>query len=197
MNNINLDNLRHSCAHLLCAAVLDLYPETLPTLGPSIENGFYYDFDNLKIADSDLATIEAKMYELVKTWKDFAKETLDLKQAKSKFAKNQYKLEIIEQYKDGELTVYKSGNFSDLCRGGHCEHPDQELKYFKLQSAAGAYWRGNENNKMLTRIYGTCWSSQKELDDYLNMLEEAKKRDHRKLGQDLDFFQQIHLQVKG
>ena len=97
-------------------------------------------------------------------------------------------MEIIEQYKDGELTVYKSGNFSDLCRGGHCEHPDQELKYFKLQSAAGAYWRGNENNKMLTRIYGTCWPSQKELDDYLNMLEEAKKRDHRKLGQDLDFF---------
>ncbi len=184
----NLDNLRHSCAHLIAAAVLDLYPEAILTLGPSIENGFYYDFDDLKISEADLPAIEVKMHEIVKSWKGFEKEVLSYDQAKKRFTKNPYKLEIIEQYKDQELSAYKSGEFSDLCRGGHCEHPDHELKYFKLMSIAGAYWRGSEKNKMLTRIYGTCWPSQKELDDYLNMLEEAKKRDHKKLGRELELF---------
>ncbi|MBI5358560.1 threonine--tRNA ligase [Candidatus Amesbacteria bacterium] len=188
MTTNDLENLRHSCAHLLAAAVLDIYPEALPTLGPSIENGFYYDFDNLKISGSDLPKIESKMHEIVRTWTGFEKEKLSLSEVQKRFAKNPYKLEIIEQYKDGELTAYKSGEFSDLCRGGHCEHPKDELKYFKLISIAGAYWRGDEKNKMLTRIYGTCWPTQKELDNYLNMLEEAKKRDHKKLGKELELF---------
>ncbi len=185
---MNLDNLRHSCAHLLAAAVLDLYPEALPTFGPSIENGFYYDFDNLKISDADLLAIEAKMHELVKDWQGFEKIDVELSDVEKRFAKNVYKIEMATQYRDAGLTLYKSGDFTDLCRGGHCEHPSEELKYFKLMSTAGAYWRGDEKNKMLTRIYGTCWPAQKELDNYLNMLEEAKKRDHRKLGQELDLF---------
>ncbi len=183
-----MENLRHSCAHLLAAAVLDLYPEALPTLGPSIENGFYYDFDNLTVSEADLTKIESKMHELVKSWKGFEKIDVKLSDVEKKFAKNVYKIEIATQYKDAGLTLYKSGDFTDLCRGGHCEHPDQELKYFKLMSTAGAYWRGDEKNKMLTRIYGTCWPSQKELDDYLLQQAEAKKRDHRKLGKELDLF---------
>ncbi len=183
-----LSNLRHSCAHLLAAAIMELYPKALPTLGPSIENGFYYDFDNLKISDADLPAIEAKMHELVKSWKGFEKTDVTLSDVEQRFAKNIYKIEMATQYKDAGLTLYKSGEFTDLCRGGHCEHPDSELKYFKLMSTAGAYWRGDEKNKMLTRIYGTAWPSQKELDDYLFMLEEAKKRDHRKLGKELDLF---------
>jgi threonyl-tRNA synthetase len=172
---IFMENLRHSCAHLLAAAVLDLYPEALPTLGPSIENGFYYDFDNLTISEADLTKIESKMHELVKNWKGFERIDVNLSEVEQRFAKNVYKIEMATQYQDAGLTLYKSGDFTDLCRGGHCEHPDQELKYFKLMSTAGAYWRGDEKNKMLTRIYGTCWPTQKELDDYLNMLEEAKK----------------------
>ncbi|MDP1743640.1 MAG: threonine--tRNA ligase [Candidatus Amesbacteria bacterium] len=192
-----LANLRHSCAHLLAAAILDLYPKALPTLGPSIENGFYYDFDNLKISDTDLPAIEDKMHELVKAWKGFEKIDVELSDVEKRFAKNVYKIEMATQYKEAGLTLYKSGEFTDLCRGGHCEHPDQELKYFKLMSIAGAYWRGDEKNKMLTRIYGTCWPSQKELDNYLNMLEEAKKRDHRKLGKDLDLYSTNMLTGQG
>ncbi len=193
----NLDNLRHSCAHLIAAAVLDLYPEAILTLGPSIENGFYYDFDNLKISEADLPAIEAKMHEIVKSWKGFEKEVLSYDQAKKTFAKNPYKLEIIEQYKDQELSAYKSGEFSDLCRGGHCEHPDHELKYFKLMSIAGAYWRGDEKNKMLTRIYGTCWPSQKELDDYIKKVEDNLANDHRVIGKKLDLFAFSDLVGKG
>ena len=193
----NLDNLGHSCAHLIAAAVLDLYPEAILTLGPSIENGFYYDFDNLKISEADLPAIEAKMHEIVKSWKGFEKEVLSYDQAKKTFAKNPYKLEIIEQYKDQELSAYKSGEFSDLCRGGHCEHPDHELKYFKLMSIAGAYWRGDEKNKMLTRIYGTCWPSQKELDDYIKKVEDNLANDHRVIGKKLDLFAFSDLVGKG
>lgn len=186
-----LDKIRHSAAHLLAAAVLELYPGTKNTIGPAIENGFYYDFDFEKpISEDDLPKIEQKMAELVETWDGFEREEVSVEEAKSKFGDNPYKLELIEEFaKDGQtLTIYQSGNFEDLCRGGHIDNPRQYLRAFKLLSVAGAYWRGSEKNKMLTRIYGTAFPSKQELDEYLFMLEEAKKRDHRKLGKELDLF---------
>ena len=187
-----LDNLRHSCAHLLAAAVMELWPKTKRTIGPAIEDGFYYDFDfgSVKISEEDLPKIETKMRDLVKGWKGFEKLEVGSKDAKESYKGNEYKLELIDEFvKEGEkLTFYKSGNYSDLCRGGHIAKPSQELKFFKLLSLAGAYWRGSEKNKMLTRIYGTVWPSQKELEEYLTLQKEAKKRDHRKLGKELGLF---------
>jgi threonyl-tRNA synthetase len=190
MNEQQLENLRHSCAHLLAAAVAEIWPDALPTIGPPIENGFYYDFDNLKVAEEDFPKIEAKMHELVKAWKSFERIEVSAAQAKKQFGKNVYKKELIEEFAgQGEtLSMYKSGEFADLCRGGHCEHPDRELKHFKLLSIAGAYWRGSEKNKMLTRIYGTCFPTKAELDAHLAQVEEAKKRDHRKIGREQKLF---------
>ncbi len=190
MEKQNLEYLRHSCAHLLAAAVMELYPNAKRTIGPAIENGFYYDFDTLKISEDDLPKIEEKMHELAPSWKGFARKDVTKQEADKEFSDNPYKLELIGEFsgKGENLTLYQSGNYVDLCRGGHCEHPDRELKHFKLLSIAGAYWRGSEKNQMLTRIYGTCFPSQKELDDYLKQLEEAKKRDHRKLGKELELF---------
>ncbi len=192
MTQEHLDHLRHSCAHLLAAAVLELYPSAKRTIGPAIENGFYYDFDfgSTVITDGDLPKIEQKMRELVKSWESFAREEVSADDAKKAYAGNEYKLELIEQFAgEGQsLTFYKSGTFSDLCRGGHSEHPKDEMKNFKLLSLAGAYWRGDEKNKMLTRIYGTAFPSKEELEAYLTMMEEAKKRDHRKLGKELGLF---------
>lgn len=192
MNNNNLDNLRHSAAHLLAAAVLELYPKAKRTIGPSIENGFYYDFDfgDVKISDDDLPKIEEKMHELSLSWKTFERREVTKEEAIKEFADNEYKRELIEEFagEDKQLSFYTSGSFTDLCRGGHVEHPDKELKHFKLLSLAGAYWRGDEKNKMLTRIYGTIFPTQKELDEYLQMLEEAKKRDHKVLGPQFDLY---------
>ncbi len=192
MKTENYDTLRHSCAHLLAAAVEQLYPHALKTIGPSIENGFYFDFDfgDTKISDADLPAIEAKMHELASGWKSFSGREITVDEAKKLYKNNPYKLELIEEFtgEKQKLTIYTSGDYEDLCRGGHTQAPDKELKYFKLLNIAGAYWRGDEKNKMLTRIYGTCWPTQSELDTYLNMLEEAKKRDHKKLGVALDLF---------
>lgn len=171
----DLDKLRHSTAHLLAAAVLELYPEAKPTIGPPIENGFYYDFDDLKISEEDLPKIEAKMQELVKNWDKF--ELVEGKPA------NKYKQELLEALTE-KPTYYKSGNFVDLCAGPHVDDA-KKIRFFKLLKLAGAYWHGDEKNKMLTRIYGTAFFSQKELDEYLKNLEEAEKRDHRKLGPQL------------
>ncbi len=187
-----LDSLRHSTAHLLAAAVLELYPTAKRTIGPSIENGFYYDFDmgNVKLTDDDFPKIEAKMKEIIKTWKGFEKKDVTTEEAKEFYKDNEYKIELIEEF-SGEgknLTFFNSGNYSDLCRGGHVGHPESEIKHFKLLSVAGAYWRGSEKNKMLTRIYGTAFSTRVELDKYLENLELAKKYDHRKLGQELELF---------
>lgn len=188
----SLDNLRHSCAHLLASAVLNLYPSTKQAIGPAIENGFYYDFDfgKVKIADKDLSKIEEEMKKIVKSWKGFKKQEVSVKKAKEIFRNNPYKLELIDELvKAGKkLTIYQSGNYIDLCQGGHVNNPQEKLKHFKLLSIAGAYWRGDEKNKMLTRIYGTIFPTKKELDVYLKRLEEAKKRDHRKLGKELDLF---------
>lgn len=191
MDKDYLEHLRHSCAHLLAAAVLKLYPDAKRTIGPAIENGFYYDFEfSNPITEADLPKIEAKMHELVRDWKGFEREEVSADEARARYQDNPYKIELINEFSgDGQtLTFYKSGNYEDLCRGGHIENPAQELKAFKLLSLAGAYWRGNEKNKMLTRIYGTAFPTQEELDNYLVAVEEAKKRDHRKLGQELELF---------
>ncbi len=186
-----LEKLRHSCAHLLAAAVVSLWPEAKPTIGPPIENGFYYDFDLPKpISQDDLKKIEKKMREIVKDWKEFKREELSYSQAKELFKNNPYKLELIEELKaeKAPITIYRSGDFVDLCRGPHIDEPNKKLRHFKLLSIAGAYWRGDEKKKMLTRIYGTCFPTEEELNNYLNQLEEAKKRDHKKLGPQLDLF---------
>jgi len=191
MDDNKLNNLRHSCAHLLAAAVMELYPKTKRAIGPAIENGFYYDFDfDTPISETDLSKVENKMGQILKTWEAFDQSEIKKDEVIKKFKGNPYKEELIEEFsKKGErLTIVKSGSFEDLCRGGHTESPKEDLKFFKLLSLAGAYWRGNEKNKMLTRIYGTCFPTQKELDEYLNMLEEAKKRDHKKLGPALGLF---------
>src|SRR3989344_8566096 len=137
-----LEQLRHSAAHLLAAAVLELYPGAKNTIGPAIENGFYFDFDDLKITDEDLPKIEKVMRKILPSWKDFVKKDVSADEAKKLFADNPYKLELIEEYKDSGLTTYTSGDYMDLCRGGHSTDIDPEA--FKLTHIAGAYWRGSE-----------------------------------------------------
>ncbi|HYK08716.1 MAG TPA: threonine--tRNA ligase [Candidatus Eisenbacteria bacterium] len=194
MNNDKekLQNLRHTAAHLLTAAVIDLWPRSLQTIGPAIENGFYEDLDmgDVKISEADLPKIEQKMHELVKSWKKFERIEMSEKEAREFYKNNPYKLELIDEIvgRGEQITLYKAGNYPDLCRGGHEMDPSVELKHFKLMKLAGAYWRGSEKNKMLTRIYGTAFFSKEELDNYLQMLEEAEKRDHKKLGQELELF---------
>ena len=195
----NLDNLRHSTSHLLAAAVTSLWPKAKPTLGPPIEDGFYYDFADLQVSEEDLPKIEAKMKQIVKTWKGFEKIEVSASGAEKAFKDNPFKLELIKEFAKEKLkiTLYKSGGFPDLCRGGHIANPSREIKYFKLLSVAGAYWRGDENNVMLTRIYGTVFPSQKELDDYLQAKKEAAENDHRKIGKDLGLFVFSDLVGKG
>lgn len=190
MDNAHLEHRRHSLAHLLAAAVLELYPDAKRTIGPAIEDGFYYDFEfSSPITDADLPKIEAKMRELLPSWTKFEGKDVTVDEARAFFADNPYKLELIEEHKDAGLTFYTSGNYTDLCRGGHAEglagiDPDS----FKLTRLAGAYWRGDEKNIQLTRIYGVAFETKAELEAYLAMLEEAKKRDHRKLGKELELF---------
>jgi threonyl-tRNA synthetase len=191
-NKDHLNNLRHSAAHLLAAAVMQLYPDAKRAIGPAIENGFYFDFDfgNTKISEEDFPKIEAKMREILPSWSNFERHELTKEEAEKEYRGNPYKLELIEEFtKNGEkVSFYKSGAYWDLCKGGHSPHPKNDLKHFKLLSVAGAYWRGSEKNPMLTRIYGTAFPSKTALDDYLTMMEEAKKRDHKKLGKELDLF---------
>jgi threonyl-tRNA synthetase len=191
--NDKLHNIRHSLAHLLAAAVLEIYPETKVTIGPVIENGFYYDFDmKSPISDKDLLKIEKKMREILKTWKEFKVEEKTQAEALEYFRDNEYKTELINEIADKseKITLYTFGNFTDLCRGGHAENPNKEINpdSFKLDRMAGAYWRGDEKNKMLTRIYGLAFETKEDLEKYENMREEAKKRDHKKLGKELDLF---------
>lgn len=208
----NLQHIRHSCAHLLAAAIMDLLPNTKLTIGPAIENGFYYDFEFDKeevqkvfaskkapkevsekletLNEHAFSRIEQKMNELLKNWTEFTHREVSEKDAREYYKNNPYKLELIDGIvKNGEkITFYQAGEFEDLCRGGHSENPKKDIGAFKLLSVAGAYWRGDEKNKMLTRIYGTAFPNKKELEEYLQKLEEAKKRDHRKLGKELDLF---------
>jgi len=193
MEKEKLHNLRHSLAHLLAASVLELYPGTKNTIGPSIEDGFYYDFEFLSpIGEKDLLKIEKRMKELSKKWVKFEHEEKSEEEAKKYFKENEYKIELINEIKEkGEkITFYTCGDFTDLCRGGHLDNPSKEINpdSFKLDRIAGAYWRGNEKNKMLTRIYGLAFDNKEELEQYINQREEAKKRDHKKLGKELDLF---------
>ena len=186
-----LQVMRHSCSHLLAAAVLELWPDTKIAIGPAIENGFYYDFEFTKpISENDLPKIEKKMAEIKAQKLPFVKTEVDSRKAQKIFAKQPYKLELISDLlssNEEKITLYQTGNFIDLCRGPHVQNTS-EIGEFKLLSVAGAYWKGSEKNKMLTRIYGTCFPTKEELEKYLNFLEEAQKRDHRKIGKDLDLF---------
>ncbi|MFA5074783.1 MAG: threonine--tRNA ligase [Candidatus Babeliales bacterium] len=188
-NKEKLDNLRHSAAHLLAQAVLELYPKTQLTIGPTTTTGFFYDFlPTRNFKEEDLPIIERKMHELANKKFDIVKKELTKKEAKKLFAKNKFKLELIDAIPDDEqITLYCQGDFCDLCRGGHVENTDK-LKFFKLTGLAGSYWRADKNNQALQRIFGIAFSTQKELDDYLRMVEEAKLYDHRKLGKQLDLF---------
>ncbi|MFA6094713.1 MAG: threonine--tRNA ligase [Candidatus Paceibacterota bacterium] len=189
----NIEQKRHSLAHLLAAAVMRMWPETKVTIGPAVENGFYYDFDfgTEVISEKELSKIEKKMRETLKDWIEFSKIEVSKEEAEKVFVGNPYKLELIASIAEkGEpITLYKSGYFQDLCRGGHVESAkDIDPESFKLVRVAGAYWKGDEKNKMLTRIYGVAFDTKAELDAYLTMQEEAKKRDHKKLGKELDLF---------
>ena len=183
-----LEVLNHSTSHLLAEAIQELYPNALFGFGPAIENGFYYDIDfgDITITEEDLPHIEKKMKELAGKDERIIREELKKEDALKVFAKNPYKVELIEGINE-DITIFKQGNFTDLCRGPHIMSTGQ-IKHFKLLSLAGAYWRGNSKNKQLTRIYGTSWWSEEELKSYLNLIEERKKRDHRLLGKQLELF---------
>jgi len=189
-----LDKKRHSLAHLLAAAVLEHYPDAQPTLGPPVDNGFYYDFGNLLLedGDADLKKIQKSMKKLLNKWHAFESKEVSKEDALKIFTGNKYKEELITDItKRGEkITLYTSDDFTDLCRGGHVEDMSKDVSgdCFKLDKVAGAYWRGDEKNDMLTRIYGLAFDSKEDLDAHLLQVEEAKKRDHRKLGKELDLF---------
>lgn len=190
MTQYDLDTIRHSVAHVMADAVKQLFPDAKITIGPSIEDGFYYDFDYPKgFTPDDLVKIEKKMQEIVKARLKFERLDISKEEAKKLFESmgETYKLEILDELTDGEITLYKHGNFVDLCRGPHVGYTS-DIKAFKLMKVAGAYWRGDEKNQMLQRIYGTAFASKADLEVYLKRLEEAEKRDHRKLGRELDLY---------
>ncbi len=186
---VPLDELRHTAAHVLAYAVQDLFPEAKPTIGPAIESGFYYDFDRATpFTPEDLERLEARMKEIVSADYPMTGERVTRATAIQRFQDNPYKVELAEQIPEGEpITLYTIGAFTDLCRGGHA-HSTGAITALKLMNVAGAYWRGDEHNPMLQRIYGTAFPDQSGLDAYLVMLAEAAKRDHRKLGRELDLF---------
>jgi len=199
----HLYKIRHSAAHVMAQAVVEMFPEAKYTIGPPVENGFYYDFDLPRnLTPEDLEQIEKRMRQIVQGKHEFKKTVLSAEEAKKIFADQPYKLELIEGLEQGgfdeygnplkekpEISIYQHDSFTDLCRGPHVENT-KEIKQdaFRLMNVAGAYWRGDENNKMLQRIYGTAWENKEQLKEYLHQLEEAKKRDHRKLGKELEIF---------
>jgi len=193
-----LELIRHDCAHVLAEAVQTLWPGTQVTIGPVIENGFYYDFfRNEPFTPDDFAAIEAKMREIIARDKPFTKEVWSRDEAKRVFKDKgeMFKVELVDAIPpDQSIKIYKQGDWFDLCRGPHMTSTGKIGNAFKLMKVAGAYWRGDANNPMLTRIYGTAWASQQDLDAYLKQIEEAEKRDHRRLGREMDLF---HFQEEG
>ncbi len=190
------DIYRHSTAHLMAAAVKRLRPEAMLAIGPSIEDGFYYDIDvTPPLTEGDLEAVEAEMAKIVKEDVPFVRKEVSKEEALEFFKDDPYKTELIEGLEDGSITFYESGDFVDLCRGPHLPST-KKIKAFKLLSLAGAYWRGDENRNMLQRIYGTAFPKRKALDEHLELLEEAAKRDHRKLGKALDLFS-FHKEAPG
>jgi threonyl-tRNA synthetase len=185
-----LDVLRHSTAHLMAQAVQSLFPGTQVTIGPTIDNGFYYDFKrDQPFTPEDLEAIEKRMQELVKSDLTIVRQEMARRDAVELFRRmgENYKVEIIESIADETVSLYRQGDWIDLCRGPHVPSTGA-IKVFKLTSIAGAYWRGDSRNEQLQRIYGTAWASRKQLDAYLKRIEEAKQRDHRRLGPALDLF---------
>ena len=189
--NIYLDNLRHSSAHVLAEAVIKLFPDAKLTIGPPIEDGFYYDFDiETAFTPKDLKKIEQEIRRIINQNTDFIEREVTREEAMLSVKNNPFKIEILESIPENAkitLCSHSDGNFEDLCRGGHVDKTG-DIKALKLMSTSGAYWRGNENNPMLQRIYGTAWESKESLENYLHRRQEAIKRDHRKLGRDLDLF---------
>ncbi len=191
----SLEYKRHTLAHLLAAAVIEQYPHAKLTLGPAIDTGFYYDIDfsgGEAPGDTDLKDLQKRMKKMMNAWTEFSHEEVSADAARKQFAGNEFKTELVNEIEArGEtITLYTCGGFTDLCRGGHTENPKAEIDTdaFKLDKIAGAYWRGDEKNKMLTRIYGLAFDTKEELEAYEKQLEEAKARDHRKLGKELDLF---------
>ncbi len=192
---MNLEHNRHTLAHLLAAAVMKQYPHAKATIGPAVATGFYYDFDfsgGAVPGENELKKLENIMRNLLPQWTEFSHKVVTADEARTHFEGNEYKTELINDLeKAGEtITFYTCGGFTDLCRGGHAEHPSEEIPAdsFTLERIAGAYWRGDEKNPMLTRIYGLAFEDKATLDAYTTQIEEAKKRDHRKLGKELDLF---------
>ncbi|EAK0957304.1 threonine--tRNA ligase [Campylobacter lari] len=184
----SLEVIRHSCAHLMAQAIKSLYPEAKFFVGPVIEDGFYYDFRvDSKISEEDLSKIEKKMKELVEAKLDITKYELSKAEVKEKFANDDLKQEVLLRIPDGKVSIYKQGEFEDLCRGPHVPNT-KYLRFFKLTRVAGAYLGGDEKREMLTRIYGTAFADKESLNEYLKIIEEAKKRDHRKLGNEMKLF---------
>src|SRR3989339_1741148 len=209
-NKGNIEQIRHSLAHLMAMAITSKHPEVKLGIGPTIENGFYYDFDLSAVALSEggltseqLPKLEKSIKEIIKQNIKFEKKEISAQEAKEIFKDQPFKLELIDELEkgtrpqtpersyggQGKISIYKSGDFTDLCAGPHVASTKEiDPNAFKLTKVAGAYWRGSEKNKMLTRVYGIAFSNKQELDDYLKMMEEAEKRDHRKLGKELDLF---------
>src|SRR3989338_10468737 len=188
--NDPLEKMRHSCAHVMADAVQRLFPDAKITIGPVIEDGFYYDFDYAKgFTPEYLQKIEKEMAKIIAADLPFEQKMVAKKEAIEFFKKQgeNYKIEIINGIPDAKVGFFTHGKFTDLCKGPHLKSTG-EIKVFKLLKVAGAYWRGDEKNPMLQRIYGTAFDSQKSLEDYLKRLEEAEKRDHRRLGKDLGLF---------
>ena len=188
--NLQLNTLNHSCAHLMAQAIKHLYPHAKFWVGPVIEEGFYYDVDlgNDVIKEEDFEKIEREMKKISKDGKRINRIEISKSEALEMFAGDEYKLDLIEHLpEDAIITAYRQGDYTDLCRGPHVETV-KEIKHYKLLKASGAYWKGDANNKMLQRVYGVCFSSEEELKEHLNLLEEAKKRDHKKLGKELGLF---------
>ncbi len=190
-NEVDLSTLRHSTAHVMAEAVLMMFPDAQIAIGPSIENGFYYDFDLPRaLTEDDLETITKNMRSIINKGHDFVRKEVTREEAREIFKDQKYKLELLDAIPEGEtVTIYNQGAFTDLCRGPHVANTKELCADgFKLLSIAGAYWRGSEKNKMLTRIYGTAWASKADLKAYLDHLSDVEKRDHRKLGKELDLF---------
>lgn len=190
-SEVKLEVLRHSTAHVMAEAVLSLFPDAQIAIGPAIENGFYYDFDLPRpLTEDDLDEITKRMRKIINSGSTFVRKEVTRDEAREIFKTQKYKLELLDSIPEGEtVTIYTQGNFTDLCRGPHVSNTKElAADGFKLLSIAGAYWRGSEKNKMLTRIYGTAWASKADLKAYLDHLLDVEKRDHRKLGKELDLF---------
>ncbi|ETR73054.1 MAG: Threonyl-tRNA synthetase [Candidatus Magnetoglobus multicellularis str. Araruama] len=190
-----MDIMRHSAAHVMAQAVLHLFPDAKLTIGPTVDDGFYYDIDMAPVSKDDFPKIEAEMKKIVKARFPFHRKLISKSEALSYFKNEPYKLELIEDLEDGEISLYEQGSFTDLCRGPHVPHTGF-IRAFKLLKVSGAYWRADQNNEQLQRIYGTAFFDKKELKDYLHFLEEAKKRNHRKIGTALDLYS-FHEEAPG